>query len=244
MPSRIEGVKGIFLIKGSQYNVKDDTGQKTSRWVTYSPLIRGYRKLDGSEFEYKHSWQYKDSNNRLHTLGKGWSSFNVWEEMKVKDWIRLIASGQVQPEYDGDILGEQFWLPQVILRRKVEQESWLRETIAQENTINTFYKSFPRLLKLLEEYYCDVIDTLFPKYRHSCDYPTHCDFYPLCWEGKGDNPLENGYTWRIPHHLADFDRHNQLYHINEIPIVKDETKNVDNSIPNKEDDFEIGDLES
>jgi hypothetical protein len=201
LPDRVEGVKYISCLKGKSYKSRDVEGL----YCCQSPLIGGYRRLEGTEWLFAHSWNWYDENGRKRALGKGWTSFNAWEsEFGVKEWVKMLVSGMVQGEYEGDIVGEQFYLPQVFNRRKLEMEGWEKEVIAQESRIQ-----YVLLYVHDAQRFYEILDKNFPKCRKSCHYPTDCDFVEICFEKPIeilDPMISSGgkFKWREPHH--EFER--------------------------------------
>jgi hypothetical protein len=205
-PPRILGVKMVYLLKGRREEYPDDSGQ----WVTSSPLIRGwYREgITGTEFAWRYKWfgpdTYPDSGKLCgHTLGKGWKRFNVWEHPGgVKAWIDLLASGTVQPDA-GDPLATIVYEPQPYYRNQQDLEDWHQQAAAQEGNIATCAFSVaietPSILR-------QVLNSNFPQHRHSCDYPSKCQFQEICFGDQTmlTNPLASGlYERRVPNHIHE-----------------------------------------
>lgn len=168
----------------------------------------------------------------VRALGKSWEKFDVFkgqalEELGgVKGWIsrlnrEVIGHGEgdweIQPEC-GDILAEQVKQPEVYLRHDRDIESWLRQTkgreqeiafkLLLEDTYDGAWKAgnYPENLKYNFEAY---MDDCFPMNRKACHYypgeQNDCQYIPICFgtDEERNNPLENGYTERRPHHKAE-----------------------------------------
>jgi len=208
---RIMGIQMVYLVKGRREQQEGE-----GPCVTQSHLIRGWCREDITEMEY--AWRYKWSGpdtwpdtGRLkgHTLGKGWKRFNVWEYPGgVKAWIDLLASGTVQPDC-GDPFANSVQSPMPYFRQDRDMEDWLQSVQAQEQLVaaiahdveahRTEHKADSKSLRSL-------LNISFPMHRRSCDYPSACQFIPLCY---GDDscfisPFSTGiYEPREPHHAAE-----------------------------------------
>lgn len=224
----IMGVRMLYLIKGT----RKETKRGNRNYEQVSPLIRGFRRLNEDGIEYAHSWFYPDTRSEdqrndsgVRALGKSWEKFDVFkgqalEELGgVKGWISeldLINQGfqGIQPEC-GDILSEQVKEPEVYLRHDRDIESWLRQTKGREQEI-AFKLALRR--SYLKNAYSDeernvahrqFMDDCFPMNRKACHYypgqTNDCQYIPICFgtDEERNNPLENGFTWRIPHHKSE-----------------------------------------
>lgn len=63
-------------------------------------------------------------------------------------------------------------------------------------------EAFREILPGDAEYVEEWLDVNFPQHRHSCDYPSSCDFIDVCHSpGYADDPVRTGmYTYREGHH--------------------------------------------
>ena len=214
---KVAGVLMLYFVKGQRKETKYGNGI----WETNSPLIKGYRRIGPDGVEYAHSWWYPKPENESGSgyLGKGWEKFNVWESTLgddgvggVKGWVRMLASGEVQPEC-GDILEACLRQPEPYYRRPEQVDSWLRQTKAEEgrNARKLVQLEGLRMApgglrdEILPEVLEQALDELFPQNRRACHYPGDCRMLPLCHGTPEErfNPLENGYTVREPHHEAE-----------------------------------------
>lgn len=209
----VTGVKMFYLIKGEKRWTKlgeTEDGEEYGYKATQSPLIRGWQKVGAFETEWAHSYYYPNPNNKSgkSRLGKGWEGFNLWDvelelpegKNRVEWWVDLLAQGQVQPEC-GEVVKDCFIEPLENDRDKVEQENWLEQMRAQEDVIVKEVKAVEESLG--GEKYFSVLNTYFPQFERSCDWPLQCDNWLLCWgeaEVKSD-PIGSGlYRIREPHH--------------------------------------------
>lgn len=220
-PKRVMGTKFCFLVKGG----KSESDTETSEFFGDSPLIRGYRqrtKDSGADISYCHSYYYPNLNNKSGkgSIGKNWEKFNVWEEMGVKEWMEMLRSqsqdhtGQmvfdIQPEC-GDIIKQQVITPGEVFAKREEIDTTLVQITFQEEVVR---KGLTLMNGKMTAYGDENLDLWFPQHRHSCDYPTRCEFYPIChlkdWKGDSvdkkvrEDPIGSGlYVWRVPHHKAE-----------------------------------------
>jgi hypothetical protein len=202
---KIFGVRMEYLLKGER---RKDEGSGQYRQM--SPLIRGYRRtahgVTEDSWEYAHSYYYTCTEphqayrgqcpgEKRHSLGKGWESFNAWEEMGVKEWMEWLAAGIVQP-LAGDVLDKQIVTPLPYYRDEAQMEDWREQVTEQETRIATFTDGIGTAV------HRSFLNRFFPQHSNSCDYPVKCDYQDLCWGADyiRQNPLANGYVWREPHH--------------------------------------------
>jgi len=214
---RIFGTRHCFLIKGGKAKGGED------EWMSQSPLVRGYRMPTDytgtdKQYAYAHSAKYPNSGNKsgFGRLGNKWEPFNVWEEMGVRKWISMLASKvvdhetheeipEIQPEC-GDILKQQVVTPPETFAKQEEIGSTLVQITKQEVELKYAYR------ECVNDYtYGKDLDRFFPQHRHSCLFPTTCEFLPICYgqDWKGDpvptqvreDPIGSGlFTWRVAHH--------------------------------------------
>lgn len=197
----VEGVLMAWLIKQERKEYPKGSGQ----YVTWSPLIRGYRKFndDGSsEFAWAYTWD-DTSEGRERRLGKGWTRFNVWEQPGgVKSWVHALHDGRVQPDA-GDCLARQCFMPVPFFRQPHKIESWARQAVEQEISV-AMTRDYKDGLDVgcLNEY----LDTYFPQTLSACDQMGRCEFHDICHGPSyiADDPVGSGlYVWRQPHHDAE-----------------------------------------
>lgn len=205
--ARIMGIQMVYLIKGQRTQ-----GEEGGRYVTQSSLIHPWKREGITDAEY--AWRYKwsgpdtwpDSGKlRGHTLGKGWSRVDIWEDVGVKGWLDMLASGTVQSE-----LGEPFdgviHTPLPYFRQDRDIQDWIEQAQNQEAKVIHDHKLLEDVRKQQPELMRTVINALAPGYRRSCDWPSKCQFQEVCF---GDvsmytSPLSTGlYQLRQPNHDAE-----------------------------------------
>lgn len=208
----VDAVKFCFLIKGDRRESgKDysyyDSGDGSGRYVTYSPLIRGYKRISTMSVDYAHSYKFPNANNKsgMGALGKGWEPFNVWEDTGVggiRGWLEKISAKDsegnylIQPDC-GDVIRNQVISPETYMRTPGEVESAMTQVQFQETVA-----FLARDMVWREN---DKIDAAFPQHRHSCHWPSDCEMLEACWKPEiNSDPIGSGlYTIRVPHHDAE-----------------------------------------
>ena len=184
LPTQTSGVIMVWLLKGDRREQPKGSGQ----WQQSSPLIRAYRRFnDAGEAEWAHSW-YWEHNGSRHTLGKGWERLDAWTmEGGVKGWIDRLATGTVQPLAPSP-LDTQFVVSSPYYRQPHDINDWVSQATGQEAEAGLLASSGHPMW-------------FFKQHRHSCSYPSRCEFYDLCWSAphKREDPLGNGFVRRGPH---------------------------------------------
>lgn len=226
----IEGVQMVYLLKGKRYESEKGSG----KYIDISPLIRGYRKVNQDEDGYDYAWSW-DFANPYNKSGKGklggkWERFDVWTDFEggVKGWIELLCShiegpnGEmipvIQPEA-GFCIVKQIVMPALISRGDEEIESWVRQIKVQETEIfqnvDTLQNEIGNATPI--DY---ILDEMFPMYRHSCHYPSDCEFVDICYDSEvRENPLavshpvtgETLFRYRTPHHTPEEEQHKRRF---------------------------------
>ncbi len=203
---RVMGVRFCFLIKGIRKRTEYGSTDSEKLYVTYSPLVRGYKRITPSSIEYAHSWFYPNPENKTgkSAIGKGWEPFNVWEmEGGVKEWIEKIKDCKIQPEC-GDIIKQQVITPMEYFRDEEEITEAIREVAAQESRIRDSWLQMQQGGEEIKQYH---LDTTFPHNRDHCQfhYGQPCEYRELCWSMEvKSNPLGSGlYSIRVPHHESE-----------------------------------------
>lgn len=202
--SNSSGVKFCYLIKGNRKESDFEPGH----FITYNPLIRGYKKVTGGGIEWSHSWFYPNSENKSGkgTLGKGWEPFNVWESEywggSVKKWMEALDRGEIQKECPDAIKGQV--VTPIEVRRDLKE---IEEDI--ESIRNEEIEFFSKLTS--DELAPQGYKVIFGKSRKRCMYPTPCDYYKICY-GEDErgvsceelvqiDPVGSGeFEERKPHH--------------------------------------------
>lgn len=145
---------------------------------------------------------------------KGWNKINIWEDIGIKDWIEMLASGMVQAE-DGNPLDELIITSELIFRDKndgAQLKEWLISTRYQEERIIADLEIMEQLAAYAIktgnwQRYDIALMQLFRKETDRCwdYYGKHCAFVNVCHQGSniGDLIAANYYTIRKPHHSSE-----------------------------------------
>jgi hypothetical protein len=207
---KVSGVRFCILIKGVRKKPDYYGNDPDALYITYSPLIRGYKLITPTEVRYSHSWFYPNPENKSgkSAIGKGWEPFNVWEsDISIKQWVEMLASGSVQPEC-GDIIKQQVITPVEYFRAEGEIGEAIEEVKAQEARI----KGAVNLVEIAigqddQTEYSSLLSRYFPHVRKHCEFHFGgpCEYKALCWKPEvTQDPVGSGlYQIRTPHHEAE-----------------------------------------
>lgn len=237
---KVMGVLMIYFLKGK----RSETSKGSGKWEQHNPLIRAYRKLVGVDYEYSPSLYYEKAENKSGwgRLGKGWDSFSVWEEEGgVKEWVRKLASDEVQG--GRRILEDQFKIPSAYSRKQDHLDSWYRQTRAIENGILENTNEMKTDLRGRGELK-ELLDYYFPQRRKACHFPNDCSYVDVCYTDEiFVDPIGSGkYVYRTPHHEAELKEHERLYRIAEVPNISTrmlQSGGVSREVNNNIDDEEV-----
>lgn len=196
------GTKMIHLLKGKR--IPTGYGDKL-HYIQSSPLVHAWMQGSGPtpQFAWAYSWddpeQVNDWGNPVsHKLGKGWRRVFIPDVMPVAEWVQMLDEEQVQPEA-GDCLAKQFVSPMPEPRSPEQKQRWLRQIERQEIDVARAAE-FLQQNPSTNEY---DLDTYFPQYTHSCNYPSQCPFWEICHGSEEvDNPMSL-YQVRVPHHPGE-----------------------------------------
>lgn len=227
-PPKVMGIRYEYLLKGDRY--KDE---KSGRWLSHSPLIRGYVKqgvtMSDTEFAWKSrvpcpgaghmvmgaKGEYPCKGQQYHTLGKDFNLFNVWDGINVsggvKTWIDLLMTGSVQPELiENGVhpIESQFVVPPPYFRNDSDVREWKESVAHQEKRV----ASAVEMVNAAEgDERLHVLNREFPRHLSRCAYPTVCPYAAIggsmgiCYsDAVNADPVGVGmYTARVPHHQEE-----------------------------------------
>lgn len=154
-----------------------------------------------SNSEYKWKW-----GSGKHP--KGWNQIDIWNDVGIKLWIDLLASGKIQPEL-GNPLDEVIRTSELIIRTPEDIEEWKISVKFQEERISQDLESLEVAAnydkKSGEEWkvFKNVLIERFPKNTTQCHnyYGNDCTFVSLCHGGvQIEDSLGSLYQIRHPHH--------------------------------------------
>jgi hypothetical protein len=153
--------------------------------------------------EYAILWEFKDELGGNHTLGRGWRSINIWEDMGVKNWIEYCLEHEIQGFPSGHAIEKQFVLPMEYTRNPDDVNRKIRQIVNQEWRV---YQGRAKVLKALEEHperFMEQLDVHFPQqqdFPHSCSYCSH-KIICLGPDSYKYDPLSHpGFVPRTPNH--------------------------------------------
>ena len=221
----IQGIKMEFLIKGS----RNENPKGSGRYVTYNHLIRAWRRIGivPGEDSYAWRWEFPDPLNpekKKRLSYKNWQPFNVWEEDSIggiQGWIEMLKSGEIQPEAGdpfrsaapeelrlnpGPVL---FVTPVPYFRQPKHVEDWVEQTRNQEERVALSVELVEGVRNTGDvDAYRSTLNVAFPQNRRACDWPSACQFQPICFEYPfGQDPRIHGdFQNRIPHHETELKR--------------------------------------
>jgi hypothetical protein len=201
---KVEFIKMIYLLKGRREQYPEDSGH----WITWSNLIRGWRKvgITGDEFAWRYAWKGEDGVG--HRLGKGWARFDAWDPEQynggVAGWIEQLAAGKVQPEC-GDPFESAVVTPMPYYRNSRDISDWLEQATAMETRVQ---QGLVAIQGLTGDALRSGLNVWFPQSRRNCDWPSKCAMQDICFADDSMliSPMTSGlYSRRVPHHSAEME---------------------------------------
>lgn len=194
---RVQGIQMEYLIKGR----RDEWPKHSGIYQTSSPLVRPWISRDG---RLAHSWDWTDLDGR-HTLGSSYRKVLISDQMSIASWIDLLASKAIQPEA-GACLDSWIVSPLPYNRNRDEVESWKRQTAGQARDLKLRGGVVEEARIADYGNFHAALDNNFIQHRHSCEYPTHCPFYAICFGSAGATPEASGqYVVRDPNHPLELE---------------------------------------
>lgn len=221
---KVYAVQYEFLLKGQRRQDPYNSGMYRQQSFLIHPykqeslMTIGGGGVSVSPSEYKFTW----GKGRPP---KGWDKIDIWEDVGIKNWVEMLASGAVQPE-EGNALDQLLITPNLILRTDEEIEEWKVSTGYREEEIVKHLDEIEKLqndlacliqqeaddpkmnyktmkdsiIKLIQE----KIWQYFPKNTQSCHnyYGRDCSYVKHCHEFSDLNQLVDAgiFIKRLPHH--------------------------------------------
>lgn len=188
---RVQGIQMEYLIKGR----RDEWPKGSGIYQTANPLIRPWC---GPNDRLAHSWYWEDLDGG-HTLGSKYRKVFISDRMPIKEWVAMLAAGQIQPEA-GPVLEKWIVSPITYCRNRDEVESWKKQAKQQAEVMQSagaFVEEMREFKGVNHPDFHDALDISFVQHRHSCEYPTRCPYYDVCF---GAGPDSGKYVEREPHH--------------------------------------------
>ena len=197
------GAKMIHFLKGKRKEWPEDSG----RYIQGSPFVHAWMNATGPtpQFAWTYFWSSPDDVNEWgrpvnHRLGKGWKHCFIPDVMPIAEWVQMLDEGEVQKEIEQDALAKQFISPMPEPRSPDQKQRWLRQIETQEMAIASYLEQLEQVTgETLEA----MLDSFFPQYSHSCNYPTECTFWHLCHTSEEVANPESLYQIRQPHHPGE-----------------------------------------
>lgn len=242
-PPKVFAVQYEYLVKGKNAQEPYKSGIYKQQSFLCHPLMFdnsapqvnwGFQGATVTINPNKFKWKLKAGNP-----GKGWAKCDIWNEMGIKNWINMLATGEVQPE-EGHPFAAILITPDLIVRDEREINEWLVSTRYQEEKIkeqleeidnsylnikhfqqyNKNGEDTPNVIRLKEELQ-KKIWKFFDKNTQQCHdyYGKDCIFVKHCHELDTIEALRDG-GYLIPrksHHQDE-----RLYQITKGWIEKDE----------------------
>lgn len=205
------GAKMVHFLKGKRKEWPEDSG----RYIQGSPFVHAWMNATGPtpQFAWTYFWSSPDDVNEWgrpvnHRLGKGWKHCFIPDVMPIAEWIQMLDEGQVQREIEQDALAKQFISPMPEPRSPQQKQRWLRQIETQEIAICSYIEQLETGVASETSYVEEntteaMLDSFFPQYSHSCNYPTECTFWHLCHTSEEVANPESLYQIRQPHHPGE-----------------------------------------
>lgn len=225
--ARIQGIQMAFLLKGRKSRQADPAGGGSSDWGDapdwhglgpglrwhQSPLVHGWRMAshgilpdqDESQWAWSYTFPKAENKSGKGRLGKGWEPMAIFDGYPggTRQWILDLIDGRWQPEC-GDPLASCVAMPEPWSRADREMVDWREQAEAMVAQI------VPKADEVREamgrgdwEGARRLLNRNFPQDRKSCySFGSPCWAEALCFgpDEVWQDPLENGYALRSPHH--------------------------------------------
>jgi hypothetical protein len=215
---KIRMVQYEFLLKGQRKQDPYGSGfYKQDSFLLHPYKMDSFSSLSGGTLEFSQSLDYKWKVNQGRQP-KGWKKINIWEDIGVKEWINLLASGNIQAEegnpFDNVLVNGN---DRLVFRDEKDIREWYISTSYQEEqnarylqTLSDLTENIPlsysrEQVELLSKEYDLRLMQYFPKNTQSCHnfYGKDCSFVGHCHEQNISikEGIESGiYQIRKPHH--------------------------------------------
>jgi hypothetical protein len=202
-PPRILGIRYEFLWKGQRREDRDLTSRfGVTCYAQKSHLIRGYLNagMASGDEAWNWSWDYvKDTGETSKLYWKAWKGAAIWESMPVAKWIDMLdatvetvgeegtAKGWSGPAQATGFTGEHpldlvFHPPIIVYRNEDDARDWIEQVESQEVEIA---ERVARVQAAQDEgERRSLLNRYFRQSRHSCIYPSQCQFVAICYGGE------------------------------------------------------------
>ncbi len=166
------GVQMLHLLKGNKYKDQND-----GIWKHSSPLVRPFTQEGPmGDLEFRPKWNWVDDTGKNRVLGKGWRATPIWETSRgIQDWLDELFNN-----YEG-VLEGLVVLSEGLVRSPEEIHNWTLEAGLQELGVLTTREVGNSPAAQQGKLNLEIFMAgEFPKNRSACNYPTACEFKPLC----------------------------------------------------------------
>lgn len=213
LPTQVEAVQMIHLIKGSQK--ADAHGLLRQENSVIRPWVkRNQFSEEGDDYRFVARWKAVGprGGEKWETLGGSYTRVNLWEEavnLQCEIWELIYAFSQAKDEeLNASPLERMVVFPEVVCREPENLDRWLREVTAQE------WRIYHALHQHREGLPTEVLDEIFPHTGSStgaCAYwnkgfnESLCAYFNMCWGSRyfSEDPLSSGYVRRTPNHPGE-----------------------------------------
>jgi len=202
-PPRILGIRYEFLWKGQRREDRELTARfGVTCYAQKSHLIRGYLNagMASGDEAWNWSWDYlKDGGETSKLYWKAWRGAAVWESMPVAKWIDMLdatvetvgeegaAKGWSGPAQATGFTAEHpldlvFHPPIIVYRNEDDARDWIEQVESQEVEIAERVAQVRGAADEGERR--SLLNRYFRQSRHSCIYPSQCQFVAICYGGE------------------------------------------------------------
>lgn len=165
-------------------------------YVQIVGLYKGYESYGKQSSPF--CYAYKKSGNPPFTQDQiayefkaGFKRVPTWElEGGLKKWVE---------DMPDTVLANQFPMTPPIIINEDLVKSFFKQRLAREVEIRDFHHPYPGLVGNLDVFFPQRFDQCVPGFGKPCQYRKLC-------HGAVDNPLEEGYVLREPHHAKEMEQ--------------------------------------
>ena len=177
--------------------------------IIWHPALRGWRKerpAGGVDYAWKFKFANPDydpkgpkspkHNPKEMSMGKGWTRFEAANYINddgqagIEFWVRDLIARKFMP-FGLDPLDDLILAPHPYVRPAAQIESFIRQKVAEHTRLEANRKALAAGTA--------NIDEAFPQRRGTClkfGDAYRCEFWAICWEGAGVDPMNLGFRKR------------------------------------------------
>lgn len=219
---KIYAVQYEYLIKGRREQEPYKSGiYKQQSFLCHPYKMEALMVLNSGSVSMAAD-NYKWVNKKKGSMPKGWSKIDIDQDVGIKNWVEMLATGQIQPE-EGDPLATILFTPNLVLRTEEEIAEWKVSTKFFVERLHSYLETLDKTLNESvsnsEKLYREAIWSFFPKNTKSCHnyYGRDCLFVKHCHELLTlEMGLNSGlYQVRTPHHDLEKEKFSEEGYISE-----------------------------